>query len=146
MCVHGACVCAWCVCVCMVRVCVCVVRACVRVCISRPGVGVGGETVGVGTTDRAPLPSGTEEDRGGGSVSRNSGYRFSLHKSLSLQHFTDTVSVVLVQKVGFQSTRTQPKSVLTKPSACRVRLTKQALIDVSMVQVHSSHLQSLSAD
>ena len=134
VCVHGACVCVRGACV------------CVRVCISRPGVGVGGETVGVGTTDRAPLPSGTEEDRGGGSVSRNSGHRSSLHESLSLQHSTDTVSVVLVQKVGFQSTRAQPKSVLTKPSACRVRLTKQALIDVSMVQVHSSHLQSLSAD
>ena len=74
----------------------------------------------------------------------NVGFRSSLHMSPSTQHSIATVSVVLLQKVGFQAVYTQPKSVLMEPSSRTDLLLKHALRDVSIVQVHSSHRQSLS--
>ena len=64
------------------------------------------------------------KDRGGtdcgdaiGVCGRKVGERSSLHMSLSTQHSIATVSVVLLQKVGFQVVNTQPKSVLMEPSS-----------------------------
>ena len=87
---------------------------------SPPCGGVCVVAVGVGIIVGAPLPSVVLPEGGGVSTGGgNGGLSSTLHMSLSIQHSIATVSVVLLQKVGFQIVYTQPKSVLLEPSARR---------------------------